>query len=144
MINIITYGAGPFLRSRQLCSHSRISQHFMELEGSLSCSQKPSTGLYPEPDKSEPPHPILSLQEPFKYCPPTYSLVFLVISFLLAFPPMFFMQSSSPPFVLHALHNGLNDTTIEEVLMVDCKQFWRWCITLWITRVLDFVHRPVF
>jgi hypothetical protein len=33
----------------------------MESEGSLSCSQKPSTGPYPEPDQSSPYHPILSL-----------------------------------------------------------------------------------
>jgi hypothetical protein len=31
----------------------------MEPEGSLSCSQEPSTGPYPEPDKSNPYHPIL-------------------------------------------------------------------------------------
>jgi hypothetical protein len=30
-------------------------------------------------------------------------LVFLVVSFLLAFPPISYMHSSSPPFVLHAL-----------------------------------------
>jgi hypothetical protein len=35
----ITHGAEPFLRSRQLCSHSRTSQHFMEPEASLPCSQ---------------------------------------------------------------------------------------------------------
>jgi hypothetical protein len=29
-------------------------------------------------------------------------LVFQVVSFLLAFPPIFYMHSSSPPFVLHA------------------------------------------
>jgi hypothetical protein len=57
----LTHGAEPFLRSCQLCSHSRISQHFMEPEGSLPRSQEPSTGPYPEPDRSNPYHPILSL-----------------------------------------------------------------------------------
>jgi hypothetical protein len=33
----------------------------MEPEGSLACSQEPSTGPYPEPDRSSPYHPILSL-----------------------------------------------------------------------------------
>jgi hypothetical protein len=47
---LLTHGAEPFWRSRQFCSYSRISQHFMEPEGSLQCSQEPSTGPYPEPD----------------------------------------------------------------------------------------------
>jgi hypothetical protein len=34
----------------------------MEPEGSLSRSQEPSTGPYPEPDRSSPYHPILSLR----------------------------------------------------------------------------------
>jgi hypothetical protein len=42
--SLLAYGAQPFLRSRQLCSHSRTSQHFMEPEGSLPCPQQPSTG----------------------------------------------------------------------------------------------------
>jgi hypothetical protein len=88
----------PFLRRRQLCSYSRTSQHFMEPEGSLSCSQEPSSGPYTEPDQSNPYHHIL-----FKYCTLTYALVFLVVSFLLAFPPISYMHSSSPQFVLHAL-----------------------------------------
>jgi hypothetical protein len=57
----LTHGAEPFLGSCQLCSYSRTSQHFMELEGSLPRSQEPSTGPYPEPDQSNPYHPILSL-----------------------------------------------------------------------------------
>jgi hypothetical protein len=32
---LLTYGAEPYLRRRQLCSHSRTSQHFMEPEGSI-------------------------------------------------------------------------------------------------------------
>jgi hypothetical protein len=43
---LLTYGAEPFLRNCQLCSHSRTSQHFTEPEGSLPCSQEPSTGPY--------------------------------------------------------------------------------------------------
>jgi hypothetical protein len=35
------HGAEPFFRSVQLCSYSRISQHFMGPEGSLPCSQEP-------------------------------------------------------------------------------------------------------
>jgi hypothetical protein len=33
----------------------------MEQEGSLPCSQEPSTGPYTKPDESSPNHPILSL-----------------------------------------------------------------------------------
>jgi hypothetical protein len=57
----LTHGAEPFLRSRQLCSYSRTSQHFMEPESSLPCSHGPSTAPYPEPDQSNPYHAILSL-----------------------------------------------------------------------------------
>jgi hypothetical protein len=58
---LLIYGAEPFLRSCQLCSPSRTPQHFMEPEGSIPCSQEPSTGPYPEPYQSNPLHPILSL-----------------------------------------------------------------------------------
>jgi hypothetical protein len=37
------YEAEPFLRSRQSHSCSRISQHVLEPEGSLLCSQEPFT-----------------------------------------------------------------------------------------------------
>jgi hypothetical protein len=50
----LTHGAEPLLRSHQLCSYSRTSQHFMEPEGSLPCSQEPFAGPYPEPDQSNP------------------------------------------------------------------------------------------
>jgi hypothetical protein len=33
--SLLTYGAKPFLGSCKLCSYSRTSQHFMELEVSL-------------------------------------------------------------------------------------------------------------
>jgi hypothetical protein len=39
----------------------KLSQHFMEPEGSLRCSQEPSTGPYSEPDQSNSYHPNLSL-----------------------------------------------------------------------------------
>jgi hypothetical protein len=47
--------------SRHLCSYSRITQHIMEPEGSLSCSQESSTGPYPQPDQSNSYHSILQL-----------------------------------------------------------------------------------
>jgi hypothetical protein len=59
---VLTYGVWPLLRSCQLCSYSRTSQHLMEPESSLPCSQESSTGLYPESDRSTPYHPILSLR----------------------------------------------------------------------------------
>jgi hypothetical protein len=41
---VLTHRVEPFLRSCQLCSYSRTSQHFMEPECSLPWSQEPSTG----------------------------------------------------------------------------------------------------
>jgi hypothetical protein len=47
------------------------SQHFKEPEGSSPCSQEPSTGPYPEPDRSSPYHPILSKIDSNTVHPPT-------------------------------------------------------------------------
>jgi hypothetical protein len=58
------YGADRHSRGRQLGSHSILSEHFIEPEGSLPCSQQLSTFSYPEPDRSSSHHPILSLQDP--------------------------------------------------------------------------------
>jgi hypothetical protein len=74
MSYLLTYGSEPFLRSRQLCSHSRTSQHFMEPEGSLPCSQEPSTDPYPEPHQSNSHHPILSKIQFNIVHQPTYSM----------------------------------------------------------------------
>jgi hypothetical protein len=48
------------LRSCQLCRYSRTSQHFMEPEGWLPCSQEPSTGPHVQRDEFSPYHFILS------------------------------------------------------------------------------------
>jgi hypothetical protein len=43
------HGVKPFLESHQFLSYLRISQHFMESEVSLTCSQEHTAGPYPEP-----------------------------------------------------------------------------------------------
>jgi hypothetical protein len=54
------YAAKSFLRRHLSLIYSRISEHFMEPDGSLLCSQEPSNGPYTEPDQPSPYHPILS------------------------------------------------------------------------------------
>jgi hypothetical protein len=54
---LLTQGAEPFLRSCQLCSYSRTSQHFTEPKDSSPLSQESSTEPYPEPGRSTPYHP---------------------------------------------------------------------------------------
>jgi hypothetical protein len=48
------------MRSCQLCSYSRTSQHFMGPGGSSPRSHELSTGPYPESDRSNPYHPSTS------------------------------------------------------------------------------------
>jgi hypothetical protein len=84
----------------------------VEPKGSIPNSQELSTCPYPEPYHSSPHHPIPPLQDPFQYYySPTYSLVFLTVSILLAFnqqrtrvprlPHSFCMPRSSHPPWLH-------------------------------------------
>jgi hypothetical protein len=54
----LTHGAEHFLRSCQFFSYSTTSQNCTEPEGLLPCSQERSTGPYPDPDQSNPYHPI--------------------------------------------------------------------------------------
>jgi hypothetical protein len=79
------YGTENCSRGHHLWSHSIVSQHFMEPEGSMPNSQELSTCSYPEPDQSAPYRPIPPLQDPSKYYPPTHVLVFRMVSFPLAF-----------------------------------------------------------
>jgi hypothetical protein len=74
-----------------------------------------STGPYPEPEQSNPYHPILLLYNPFYHYPPTYVLIFIVVSFLLAFQPKSYMHSSYPhscymPCQYHLLLDHFNYT----------------------------------
>jgi hypothetical protein len=56
-LDTLTHGAEPFSEAAT-CSYSITPQHFKEHEGSLPCSQEPSTGPYPEPDQFNPSDPI--------------------------------------------------------------------------------------
>jgi hypothetical protein len=93
----------PSWEAANCATTQELPSNFKEPEGSSPCSQEPSTGPYPEPVRSIqsiPPHPI-SVRS-ILILSTTYVLVFLVVSFLLAFPPKSYMNSSLPPFVLHA------------------------------------------
>jgi hypothetical protein len=56
MINYLTNSMelSPSREGAQSLSYSRISQHFMDSEGTLLCSQEPSAGPRPESDQSSP------------------------------------------------------------------------------------------
>jgi hypothetical protein len=75
---------------------------FREPKGSLPQSQELFICPYPEPDQSNPHHPILSTRF-ILMSSLTYILVFLVVSFPLPLLTITYTCSSSPPFMLHAL-----------------------------------------
>jgi hypothetical protein len=81
----------PFLRRYQSFSYCRISQHFVELESSLPCSKELSYSTYPEPNYSimSPQH--ISLRSVL-ILSSHLSLAFIVISFVVAFPPKPYMH----------------------------------------------------
>jgi hypothetical protein len=92
---LLTYGAEPFLRSCQLCSLWRTPQHFMEPEGSIPCSQEPSTGPNPEPYQCNPNHSI-----------PSYLLrtILMLCTHLLLGLPSGLFPSGFPTSVLYAFN----------------------------------------
>jgi hypothetical protein len=57
---ILTYLLTELSPSRGAANCSATSQHFMEPQGSITCSQEFSTCPFPEPYQSNPNHPILS------------------------------------------------------------------------------------
>jgi hypothetical protein len=100
----ITYslhGSERFFSGRHLCIYSR-TQHFMEPIRLIPCSQKHPIRPYPEPDDTRPYHSTLSPRS-ILILPTHLRLVFGVVSFLLAFLPIFYMHSSSPLFMLYIL-----------------------------------------
>jgi hypothetical protein len=70
------------------------------------------------PLSRSPRHPILSLQDSSEYHPPTYVLVFLVVSFPLAFLPVTYIRFSSPHscYITHPLYSPLFN---------NCNYSWR-------------------
>jgi hypothetical protein len=79
--------AESFLRSRQLLVYSRISQYFMEPEGSLQCSQEIATGPYPQ---INPVYTTISLQS-----------ILILSTYLLLGPPSGLFQALQPEPCMH-------------------------------------------
>ena len=64
-MNNLLHGAESFFSSYSFLSWSLNSLRFVELEGSLPCSQEPTTCPYPKPDESSVSLLILFLEDPF-------------------------------------------------------------------------------
>jgi hypothetical protein len=82
--------------------HPRISQDFMQPEGSLLCLQELYTGPYPQPHQSNPYNLILSHQDTSKYFPPTYVLVFPDRYEICFTPRPLYSRRNNPMSALHA------------------------------------------
>jgi hypothetical protein len=84
------------LRSKLLLTKSRNSPPCMEPKGSVSCSQEPATGPYPNPDESSPNITTLFPQDIFLYYPTIFSFS-QEISHLLWNPEATYYVYKSPP-----------------------------------------------
>jgi hypothetical protein len=82
----------------------------MEHESSLPSSQELSACTCIEPDLSSQHHPILSVQDPSQCYLPIYVLVFLVVSFPVAFLSVTYTRSSCPPFAVYPRFANSNYT----------------------------------
>jgi hypothetical protein len=88
-----------YMRGHHLCSHSIASQHIIEPEGSLPDSKELSICPHPQLDQSS---PVYLSRINLNINHPPMSLVFLVVSFPLVFPPIIYMRSSYPrPCYMH-------------------------------------------
>jgi hypothetical protein len=55
---LLPYGAKPFLRSCQFTGTQELPSTLWNPTDHYRCSQEPSNGPYPEPDRSSPHHPL--------------------------------------------------------------------------------------
>jgi hypothetical protein len=127
-----------FLRSHQSRSFSRISQRFMEPEGSIPCSQEPSTAPYREPDQSSPYHPILSLRS-----------ILILFTHLHLGLHIGLISSSFPTYILYAfLFSPICATCpahlilLELIILIILKEYklWNWSICRFLQQhVLNFL-----
>jgi hypothetical protein len=92
-LSAVSQNFGYLMHIRIERGYSIVSQQFMEPEGLLPYSQELSTCSYPE---SENPVHITPIYPSKYYYLSTYVLVFLVVSFPLAFLPIIYTRSSSP------------------------------------------------